>query len=68
MGWRFRRSWFVQMVVGDPGWHGTGRAGIMERRLIQRAMEHTGGNKTKAAQLLELSYPALLAKLKEYGL
>ena len=40
---------------------------IMERRLIQRAMEHTGGNKTKAAQLLELSYPALLAKLKEYG-
>ena len=40
---------------------------IMERRLIQRAMEHTGGNKTKAAQLLELSYPALLGKLKEYG-
>ena len=40
---------------------------IMERRLIQRAMEHTGGNKTKAAQLLELSYPALLSKLKEYG-
>ena len=39
---------------------------IMERRLIQRAMEHTGGNKTKAAQLLELSYPALLSKLKEY--
>ena len=56
------------MVVGDSGWHGTGRAGMMERRLIQRAMEHTGGNKTKAAQLLELSYPALLSKLKEYGL
>ena len=55
------------MVVGNAGWHGTGRAGMMERRLIQRAMEHTGGNKTKAAQLLELSYPALLGKLKEYG-
>ena len=55
------------MVVGDPGWHGTGRAGIMEHRLIRRAMEHTGGNKTKAAQLRELSYPALLGKLKEYG-
>jgi len=40
---------------------------IMEKRLIQRAMEHTGGNKSKAAQLLELSYPALLSKLKEYG-
>ena len=41
---------------------------MMERRLIQRAMEHTGGNKTRAAQLLELSYPALLSKLKEYGI
>ena len=68
MGWKFRGSWFVRLVVGDPGWHGTGRAGIMEHRLIRRAMEHTGGNKTKAAQLLELSYPALLSKLKEYGL
>ena len=57
----------VHLVVGDPGWQGIGRAGMMERRLIQRAMEHTGGNKTKAAQLLELSYPALLSKLKEYG-
>ncbi len=40
---------------------------IMEKRLIQRAMEHTGGNKSKAAVLLELSYPALLSKIKEYG-
>jgi len=39
---------------------------IMEKRLISRAMEATGGNKSKAAQLLELSYPALLSKLKEY--
>ena len=39
---------------------------IMEKRLIGRAMEATGGNKSKAAQLLELSYPALLGKLKEY--
>ena len=41
---------------------------IMERRLIRRALEATGGNKTKAARLLELSYPSLLAKIKEYGL
>ena len=40
---------------------------MMERRLNRRAIEHTGGNKPKAAQLLELSYPALLSKLKEYG-
>ena len=41
---------------------------IVEKRLIGRAMEATGGNKSKAAQLLELSYPALLGKLKEYAL
>ena len=63
----FRLSPPVHQVVGNPGWHGTGRAGMMERRLNRRAMEHTGGNKTKAAQLLELSYLALLGKLKEYG-
>ena len=40
---------------------------IMEKRLIGRAMEAAGGNKSKAAHLLELSYPALLSKLKEYG-
>ena len=56
------------MVVGDPGWHGTGWAGIMERRLIRRTMAYIGGNTTRAARLLELSYPALLGKLKEYGL
>lgn len=41
---------------------------IVEKRLIGRAMEHCGGNKSRAAGLLEISYPALLAKLKEYGL
>ncbi len=39
---------------------------IMEKRLISRAMDATGGNKSRAAHLLELSYPALLSKLKEY--
>ncbi|MGI6657596.1 MAG: sigma-54-dependent transcriptional regulator [Desulfobulbus sp.] len=41
---------------------------IMETRMIRRALEAAGGNKTRASQLLELSYPALLAKLKRYGL
>ena len=40
----------------------------MERRLIALALEKTGGNKTKAAELLEISLPALLYKMKEYGL
>lgn len=41
---------------------------IMEKRLISRAMDVTCGNKSRAAQLLEISYPALLSKLKEYAI
>jgi two-component system response regulator AtoC len=40
----------------------------MERALIARALERTGGNRTRAAQLLELSHRALLYKIREYGL
>ncbi len=40
----------------------------LERHLIRRALEETGGNKTQAAKLLELSYRALLMKVQEYGL
>ncbi|MBU4230741.1 MAG: sigma-54 dependent transcriptional regulator [Proteobacteria bacterium] len=40
----------------------------MERVLIRRALDATGGNKTKAGLLLEISYPSLLSKMKEYGL
>lgn len=41
---------------------------IMETALIGRALEVTGGNKSKASELLEISYPSLLAKIKEYAL
>ncbi|MBU1406358.1 MAG: sigma-54 dependent transcriptional regulator [Proteobacteria bacterium] len=40
----------------------------MERALIAQALAATGGNKTKAGLLLEISYPSLLSKMKEYGL
>jgi two-component system, NtrC family, response regulator AtoC len=43
-------------------------AEAMERDLISRALERTGGNRTHAAKLLELSHRALLYKLKEYGI
>jgi two-component system response regulator AtoC len=39
-----------------------------EERLIRAALERTGGNRTRAAELLELSYRALLYKIKEYGI
>lgn len=41
---------------------------IMEKKLIGRALEATGGNKSKAAELLEVSYPSLLGKIKEHAL
>jgi len=41
---------------------------VLEQRFIARALEATGGNRTRAAELLELSYPSLLAKMREYGL
>jgi two-component system response regulator AtoC len=41
---------------------------ILEKNLIQRALEATGGNRTKAAKLLEISHPSLLHKLKTYNI
>lgn len=38
----------------------------IEEKLITLALSKTKGNKTQAAQLLEISLPALLYKMKEY--
>ncbi len=40
----------------------------LEKNLIQRALAKTKGNKTQAAQILEISLPALLYKMKGYGI
>jgi two-component system response regulator AtoC len=40
----------------------------VEEQLIRRALERTGGNRTRAAELLDLSYRALLYKIKEYSI
>ncbi|MCK4846448.1 MAG: sigma-54-dependent Fis family transcriptional regulator [Deltaproteobacteria bacterium] len=40
----------------------------LEKRLIVKAMEITKGNKTRAAELLEISHRALLYKIKGYNL
>ena len=39
-----------------------------EEMLIRRALAKTGGNRTRAAELLEISHRALLYKIKEYGI
>jgi len=40
----------------------------LEAELIRKALERTGGNRTRAAELLELSPRALLYKIREYGI
>jgi two-component system response regulator AtoC len=45
------------------------RAGeLLEQEYIRKALERTGGNRTHAARILEISLRALLYKMKEYGL
>ncbi|MFO7557673.1 MAG: sigma-54 dependent transcriptional regulator [Desulfobacterales bacterium] len=41
---------------------------IFEKRLIVKALNKTGGNRTKAAKLLEISHPSLLSKMKSYDI
>ena len=40
----------------------------IEEILIRRALQRTRGNRTKAAELLEISHRALLYKLKDYAI
>ena len=54
--------------LGDDELSVKKHSAVLERRLIQKALERTGGNRTKAAELLELSSRALLYKIRDYGL
>jgi two-component system response regulator AtoC len=38
----------------------------IEEKLIAKALQKTGGNKSRAAKLLEIGYPSLLSKIEEY--
>jgi two-component system response regulator AtoC len=44
------------------------RTADLERQLIAKALEVTEGNRTRASELLDLSYRALLYKIRDYGL
>ncbi len=41
---------------------------VVEEELIRRALAETGGNRTRASKLLEISHRTLLYKLKDYGI
>ncbi len=40
----------------------------MERNLMEKALKLTGGNRTQASKILEISRPMLISKIKQYGL
>lgn len=41
---------------------------LVESKLIRKVLGETGGNKTRAAEILQVSYKTLLTKIKDYGL
>jgi two-component system response regulator AtoC len=56
----------AELAKGDLSVKRTTR--VIEEVLIRRALEKTKGNRTRAAELLEISHRALLYKIKEYGI
>jgi two-component system, NtrC family, response regulator AtoC len=40
----------------------------LEKELIRKALALTGGNRSNAAKILEISRPILISKIREYGL
>jgi two-component system response regulator AtoC len=57
-----------EILTGDDNLSIKKASRRLERSLISRALEKTGGNRTQAAKILEISHPALLYKMKAYGL
>jgi two-component system response regulator AtoC len=57
-----------QVPVTDDDLSVKRRLPALERELIARALERTRGNRTRAAEMLELSTRALSYKVQEYGL
>jgi two-component system response regulator AtoC len=41
---------------------------LVESRMIIKVLKETGGNKTRAAEILQVSYKTLLTKIKDYGI
>jgi DNA-binding NtrC family response regulator len=41
---------------------------MAESRMIRKVLKSTGGNKSRASQILGVSYKTLLTKIKEYGI
>jgi two-component system response regulator AtoC len=56
----------TQLASGELSIKKTAR--VVEEILIRRALQKTKGNRTKAAEFLEISHRALLYKIKDYNI
>jgi transcriptional regulator with PAS, ATPase and Fis domain len=67
------------IVAGDDQWAAIDLSGTMaeasrrvlsevERRKIEQTLKETGGDRGRTAEILQVGYKTLLAKLKEHGL
>jgi two-component system response regulator AtoC len=54
----------AQLATGELSIKKTSAA--IEEILIRRALQKTKGNRTRAAEVLEISHRALLYKIKDY--
>lgn len=61
----------INFLIGDEGRaRGPSAMSIKdaEKMAIKKALELTGGNKRKAASILQIDYKTLLIKIKQYGI
>ena len=58
----------LRAVVAPDGTAPQDALAAAERRHIVRMLEHTGGNRRRAAQLLGISRSTLLSKIRKYGI
>lgn len=65
---------FMPKVEGIP-WKNASMGEIVqkstlavERELLMEALRHTGGNKAKAARLLQIDYKTIYNKVKKFGI
>jgi DNA-binding NtrC family response regulator len=60
----------MKIIQGDFSYKGILKQEItaVEREIISQALDHTGGNKAKAARLLRIDYKTIHAKVRHLGI
>ena len=57
----------ILFASGEDAGHSPFDLGIAEKNLIHKALQHTKGNKTEAARLLNIGLTTLYRKIEEHG-